>query len=247
MFEKIKKLTDIAKNKMKNSHDPVHDLGHVDRVAKYSERLGKDHGLNKTQIEALILASYWHDVSRTITKKPSIILMPLVDDMLSAIMLWLYSIKLGIFKGNVAGMASRVILCKSLGTGAFFTRLFMRPKNRIMIDILKDADMLDVLNQDRIKKLMILAEKSRLYKLGYKTAVSWFLNNSQLHMRTKAARVYLEQMMVNFWEWLKEKTVYKWHIDKFGEKWVKKMLTLAELLIRHIRRLNSFALKDSQI
>ena len=245
MLEKLQKLTDIAKRKMKNSYDPVHDLGHVERVAKYAERLGKDHNLEDNQIEALILASYWHDVSRTITKKPSIILMPLVDDMLSAIMLWLYSLRFGLI-GNVAGMASRTILCKSLGTGALFTRIFMRRKNRIMIDILKDADMLDVLNQERIKKLMTLAEKSRLYKLGYKTAVSWFLKNSHLHMRTKAARIYVEQIMINFWEWLKEKTVYKWHIDKFGEKWVKKMLILAELLITHIRKLNSLSITESR-
>jgi len=132
------------------------------------------------------------------------------------------------FFGKVPGLACRLILCKSIGTGALFSRMFMRKKNRILIDIIDDADNLDVLHQERIGQMMILVERSWMYKRGYKFVVDWLMKTSQIHMKTKAAKKYFIDMVKRFIEFLKEATVYAWHIAQFGKVWTDKSIARAQ-------------------
>ena len=231
------KLTTEAASIMANSNDPVHDLSHVRRVVSYTKRLCADMNISGEQTEALILASWWHDASRTLTKKPSVIWMPMVDDMLSALMLWIATIRAGFF-GNVPGLACRIILCKSFGTGALFSRILIRKKNRILIDIVDDADNLDILHQARIHSMMNMVEDSWVYKHGYKFIVSWLLRTSQIHMKTKAAKTYFVDIFKRFILFLKESHTYAWHVAQFGKVWTDKSIAKAEqvlaLFIRNI-------------
>lgn len=229
-------LVDQATAIMKNSNDPVHDLAHVRRVVSYTEKLCNDMHITGDQRQALLLASWWHDASRTITKKPSVVWMPLIDDTLSAGMLWFTTLRAGKF-GAGTGMACRIILCKSFGTGALFSRLFIRKKNRVLIDILSDADTLDVLHQERLGHLMEMVEHSKVYRQGYKVIVSWVLKTSQLQMKTHAAKEYLVDIFKRFVAFLEEATIYAWHVAQFGEAWTKKSLTQAKRLLRELTQL----------
>ena len=104
-----------AKIIMANSSDPIHDLEHVERVVNNVEVLIKDIKLTQKEKDAVILAAWWHDVGRTLTKNPHTIWMTFFDDMISSAMLWKQTLKIKMF-GSTAGMASRLILCKSIGT-----------------------------------------------------------------------------------------------------------------------------------
>ncbi len=234
---KLHHLIAKAQAIMAKSRDPIHDLSHVTRVVAYTEQFSKKIGLTPEQTEAVVLAAWWHDAARTLTKKPSIVWMVFVDDIISALMLAWYTLRFGLFR-STAGLASRTILCKSLGTGAFFTKFCMGKKNRILIDILKDADALDVLNQDRVTILMTMVETSRIYHFGYKTTIRWFLTSTQLHMKTAAAREYAERILRTFIQWMKEKNIFEWHIYQFGREWVDMMMERSEVLLAHLTHLN---------
>ncbi len=59
---KHEKLINIAKDKMKLSQDPKHNLVHVLDVVEYTKKiLETEHKANK---EVCIIAAYWHDVGR---------------------------------------------------------------------------------------------------------------------------------------------------------------------------------------
>lgn len=214
----ITTLTKKAQQIMTASTDPIHDIHHVTRVVRYADALSRDLHLNETQTQALLLAAWWHDASRTLTKRPSMVLMPLVDDMLSAYMLWRESIRCRMF-GPVIGMATRMILCKSMGTGKIFSRIFMRKQNRIMIDALKDADMLDTLSIERTQQIYQLVDSSRVYFLGYKISIWWFLSSQKLTLKTKEAKKYLIQLLKAFVEWIQKPHVFEWHVARFGKQW----------------------------
>ncbi len=231
------KLTSQAANIMEISNDPIHDLAHVRRVVTYTERLCDDMKISGDRKEALILAAWWHDASRTLTKNPSIIWMPLVDDMLSALMLWIATIRHGFF-GPVAGMACRAILCKSLGTGAIFSRIFMRKKNRILIDILEDADTLDVLHQERMNNMMSMVETSWVYKRGYKLAVNWIVNTSHMNMKTAQAQKYFQEILEACLTFLRDKAVFAWHVAQFGLKWTEQAIAKAEYMLATLTERN---------
>lgn len=237
MQDKINKLIFIAKNKMKKSHDPVHDLGHILRVVDYVKKFSAGMQLTHTQRQAIILAAWWHDISRTITKSPSLFWMTMVDDTISALMLWFFTIRCGLF-GAAVGMATRIILCKSMGTGTIFTKLLFNKKNRILVDIVADADCVDMLNQERTAVIMKLAESSRLYRFGYKMVIWWIVKTTELHVKTEIARQYLKEMLKSFIAWVKEKTVLEWHIKQFGIKWVEKTLTQVGELLEYISSKN---------
>lgn len=223
MQKNIDLLIQIAKHKMAHSHDPIHDLDHVKRVVNYTKLLSQDFNLNQTQKQALVLAAWWHDVSRTVNKKSSFILMTLIDDMVSAIMLWFFTIRCGLF-GTVAGMSAKLILCKSLGAGAVFTKILLRKKNRIMVDIIKDADMLDILAVNRMERLILLVEESKKYYFGYKILCWWLITRSKLQMKTQAAIKYLEEILRQFMQWINSEEIKNFFIETFGIKWSKKML-----------------------
>ena len=236
-YEKQVELINIARKKMKDCRDPIHDLDHVNRVVAHTKSFCVQMKLDKKQTETLVLAAWWHDVGRTMTKNPSLILMPFVDDIISAIMLWFTSIRLSLFS-NTSGMAARIIFCKSMGTGTLLTRILLRKKNRILVDILNDADALDILNQDRATKLMLLAESSRLYHYGYKTMYRWFLSTTHLHMKTKVAKKYVIELVQNFIKWLQQKNILNWHMMEFGKEWVNLLFKKARLLLYKLEEIN---------
>ena len=68
---RVEQLINIAKRKMKHSNDPVHDLDHVTRVVKRVKEFIADMDLSHDEKQAVILAAWWHDVARSITKNPS--------------------------------------------------------------------------------------------------------------------------------------------------------------------------------
>ena len=234
MHEKIQKLTHLAQKRMKHSSDPVHDIHHVRRVVTHVQTLSKECGLNQKQTDALILAAWWHDVSRTITRRPSIVLMPFVDDLISALMLWYATIRCGLF-GSIAGMATRMIFCKSFGAGRVLTRVLMLRKNRIMVDILQDADVLDLLHTERNQRLHELAESSFLYKHGYKLAIWWFLKAERISVKTEQAKKYLLKIVEEFIAWIERKEVFLWHVAHYGKEWTLRMMEQGRQLARHIR------------
>lgn len=224
---KIARIIAKAKNMMERSTDPIHDVRHAERVVQNVKRLSEDLKLNQEQRHALILAAWWHDVSRTFTKKPSLVWMPLLDDLLSAFTLWIETIRHGMF-GSVVGMATRLIFCKSLGTGAILTHVLLQKKNRILLDVLKDADTLDMLHIERVEQVCSLVDRSSLYHLGYRVHCWWFLTSHQLEMRTTAAKKYFIVMMREFLTWLKKHHVYTWHVQHYGYMWVQEKMQALE-------------------
>ena len=225
---------------MKKSRDPVHDLDHVTRVAGYCETIAKNYILTEKQKQALILAAWWHDVSRTIPKRPSLFFMSLIDDTLSALMLWMYTIRFGLF-GSVAGMSTRLIFCKSFGTGTLFTRLLLRKKNRILFEILEDADTLDMLHVERTKQLLKLVETSALYRFGYKMAIHWFFATKQINLKTEEAKKILIQLLRSFLIWVKQKDIFLWHEKFFSRHWITERIRDAEVFLQQPQ--TSFAIQ----
>lgn len=232
MNDKVNTLIFIAKNKMKKSHDPVHDLCHILRVVDYVKKFSTEIGLTGEQRQAVILAAWWHDISRTIPKSPSFFWMTMVDDTVSALMLWFFTIRCGLF-GRSVGMATRIILCKSIGTGAIFTKLLFNKKSRILVDIVADADCIDMLSQERAVAIMKLAETSKMYRFGYRLVIWWSIKTAELHVKTEVARKYLKEMLRSFIVWVKEKHIFDWHVQQFGLRWMEKTLEQADELLRY--------------
>ncbi|MDP2693166.1 MAG: hypothetical protein Q8O88_06050 [bacterium] len=233
MDNRVEKLINTAKRRMKHSNDPAHDLDHVARVVKSVKDFTRDLDLTAEEKNAVVLAAWWHDVSRSITKKPSFVLMSFVDDTISALMLWYGSIRCGLF-GNTVGLSTRILFCKSIGTGAILTKLLLRKKHRILMNILDDADTLDMINGERIVRLLPLIENSRTYRLGYKLAIAWCLKSRELKLRTEQARKVLIEMFKKFMAWIKQKEIFDWHVNQFGEKWVRKALRNTNRFINNL-------------
>lgn len=234
---KIQLLVEQAKAIMQKTHDPIHDVEHAKRVAEHAEMLGSQMPLSDSQRDALVLAAWWHDASRVITRRPSFIIMPFFDDLLSAFMLWFATIRYGLF-GSVAGMATRLIFCKSMGTGKILTRVLLRKQNRILLDILKDADALDALRVDRIRKMLPYIQSSRAYHLGYKIMTWWMLSSKHLKLKTAVARTYLEKIVKEFLAWLHEQPVYQWFAEEFGHAWLEKNIARAQLFLHQLHAHN---------
>jgi hypothetical protein len=238
MQDKVNKLIYRAKRRMKNSRDPIHDLNHVKRVVGYVKEFYKEVNLTEVQKQALILAAWWHDAARTITKNPSFLWMCAIDDTASSLMLWFETVRCGLF-GPSVGLATRIILCKSLGTGAIFTRFLFRKKDRILIDLISDADAVDMLHQERAANMMKLVEESKFYYFGYKITIWWCVKTSELKVKTECARKKIEVMLKAFLDWIRNECIMDWHIKTFGKKWVDKMLERSMELIEYISKLNS--------
>ncbi|NCO04998.1 MAG: hypothetical protein GW939_02515 [Candidatus Magasanikbacteria bacterium] len=231
--EKLSYLTERAQHIMYMSKDPIHEASHVARVVDHCTRMSIELSLSEIQTQALILAAWWHDASRVLTKNPSFIMMPLVDDLLSALLLWRETIRCGLF-GSVAGMATRIIFCKSFGAGRILTKILMTKKNQLLIDALKDADTLDLLHTSRMDSLLTIAEHSVWYERGYRFMVWWFLRNKQLYMHTVFSREHIVLAVQEFLDWFETPEVLLWHIDHFGESWVQKNRQHGDRLIEHI-------------
>ena len=225
MNEKIKKLIQIAEKRMSHSRDPIHDLSHVRRVVGYVEEFGATYTLTEKQKDALVLAAWWHDVSRTLGKGSSFVLMPLFDDLLSALMLWMQTIRYGLF-GSVAGMATRIILCKSIGTGTIFTRFFLRRSELILLDILKDADMVDIFHTERIARVFRIIERSRAHRLAYRVVIRWHVQVSRFPVKTAAAKKRIIDIIKKLVEWMQSPIVHAWHLQQFGKEWLERTLAM---------------------
>jgi hypothetical protein len=230
MHEKINNLIAHAQKIMSASPDPVHEISHVKRVVNYVEIIQRDFSLSKKQKDAIFLATWWHDVGRTITKKPSLVWMPFFDDIISALILFKIALLNGLLN-SVAGLAIRIILCKSFGAGALFTKILLSKKNRVLLNIVDDADTLDMLTPERNQKIQNLVENSSLYHYGYKAMVWWLLHTSQLKVKTRAAKEYLKYLLQKFISWLRQTEIYAWHVAEFGLAWVQKNIILTERLL----------------
>ncbi len=213
------KIISVGQEKMKKSCDPVHDFAHAKRVAAYCATIAKEYKLTSKQEEALILAAWWHDMGRTITTRPSLFFMSLIDDTISAIMLWIYTIRYGLF-GSVVGMSTRLIFCKSFGTGTILTKILLKKQNRILLKILEDADTLDMLHVERTEQLRILVEKSWAYRCGYKMAIRWFFVTNQIHLHTEGAKKILIQLLTSFIAWIEQQDIFLWHTTFFSREWL---------------------------
>lgn len=223
MNTKIQQLIAQAREYMARSTDPVHDLCHAERVVQYIEEMSDELHLNEAERTAVVLAGWWHDVARSLTKRPSVFWMLFVDDLISALMLWRNTIRYGLF-GSVAGMSTRLIFCKSLGTGKLLTRFLLRRRTRVLLDVLKDADTLDVLHVERIKTAWRLVEKSYLYTLGYRFLVWHNFTTRLFHMRTNTAQKRMLQMFQKIHRLINLPQVQTWHIEQFGYAWAAKTL-----------------------
>lgn len=233
MTSTFEKLISVAKDRMAKSPDPIHDLSHVSRVVDYCERIAKNYPLTEKQYQALILAAWWHDVGRTVPKRPSLFFLSLIDDTISAIMLWFHTIRYGLF-GSVAGMSTRIIFCKSFGTGALFTKILLRKQNRILFEIVEDADTLDMLHTQRTERLRTLVESSIIYRFGYKMAIKWFLATKQIHLRTDGAKKILIQLLQTFLLWVQRRDIFEWHTKYFSAEWMRIRIKETELFLHQL-------------
>lgn len=210
-----------AQEFMQISKDPIHDLSHVTRVVSNSKRIAQSFPqLTNTDLEALELAAWWHDVSRTLTDKPSFVWMACIDDMVSALMLCVHSIRYGFWKHS-GGVATRLILAKSLGTGALFTKLFLRGREKTLLNILRDADMLDILNTERLEKVCILSQESKKYFWGLKCLTFINIHTSvTTKMRTPIAQQYFAENLETLIQWITVQQNDTVIVTQFGKKWL---------------------------
>ncbi|PIR04307.1 MAG: hypothetical protein COV59_01585 [Candidatus Magasanikbacteria bacterium CG11_big_fil_rev_8_21_14_0_20_39_34] len=221
--KKVEQLIETARRKMKKSKDPIHDLSHVERVVQYTKDFSCQLDLTDEQKNALLLAAWWHDMARTITRRPSIVWMSFIDDTLSAVMLWVKTIQLGLF-GGVVGLATRLIFSKSFGTGFLFTRICLKKKNRILLDILQDADQFDLFHRERMQRIKQMATSSKIYLWGYKLTAWWFLSAHKIKFKTNAAKACFKKILRALTHWILSKNICTWHLETFGIHWCEKTL-----------------------
>ena len=225
------KLITKAKQIMAKSLDPIHDLSHVERVVKTTKKIAHDMKITEKEKHILTLAAWWHDTSRTKTRKPSIIIMPFLDDAFSALLLWYYACRYGIFFHPVVRIAIRVIFCKTIGTGQYLRKTMLKKQHRHLVDILQDADTLDILHTERAKQACLLAEQSKTYYFGYKVLVWWHLSTKALELNTDTAKKYLAKILKDFMRWVRQDTILAWHTEQYGKMWVEKQLHKCERYI----------------
>lgn len=216
-------LITIASERMRQSNDPIHDYSHVSRVVKHTQLLARHHPFTAHEQQALLLAAWWHDAGRTLTKHPSFIWMPLVDDLLSAMLLIKTMIQARLWN-KTSWLAVKIILTKTTGTGTFFRTFLLHGQQSILTDILKDADALDLLHTERAKQIQVLVDTSLLYTYGYRLQAWWFFSRKKIKFNTEAAKQQFIKLLKEFLAWISEETTITWHKQTFGEGWVKNMM-----------------------
>lgn len=237
MNHRTQKLIEMAKHFMYCSFDPIHDIRHVIRVVGHTKKLAQDLKLSEKEAQALEIAAWWHDVSRSFTRKPSMIWMMFFDDMFSALLLWVYTIRFGMF-GDVVGLSTRLIWCKNLATGSLFAKIFLKKRTRLLLDILKDADNLDLLHIERYENARKMSTHSLKHYYAFKTLIWLNLNTKILHMKTTAARAYIKQIIQDLLDWISQKHIYVWHINMYGKKWVENTLAHFKSVLKTIQSLD---------
>ncbi|MFB6226330.1 MAG: hypothetical protein ABEJ02_03175 [Candidatus Paceibacteria bacterium] len=233
MKEKIKHLKNIAKSRMEASDDPVHDLEHVKRVAGHTKEILSGYDcFNKKQKQALLLAAWWHDIGRTINGRPSFLVVSyFFDDLLSALTLWFFTIKNGLF-GNVVGISTRIIFCSNLGDGSLISKILLTKDSRKLMSILQDADQLDLLSTDRMYKLYQLSEQSRLIQYSYKSLVWWYVHKEKLEFHTQKAKQISKKLLAKLLKWV-ETEVHALHTSLFGKDFTYRSTSKLHRICRH--------------
>lgn len=222
MHKQTPQLIQEAREKMKSCQDPYHDLSHVERVVAHTKEIARHYDLTQNQREALELAAWWHDVGRTVTKRPSFVMLTLIDDTISALMLWWSTIRRGMF-GEVVGLSTRIIFSKSM-TAGFLGRPFLMKKNRILVEILTDADKLDIINEHRAVQLFPIVESSMLYASGYKLGAWWLFARNHIQLSTEEAKQIFKILLKQFISWLEESQIYSWHVTHTGKPFIDKQI-----------------------
>ncbi len=230
---KIDFLIEKAKKLMSLSRDPIHDLSHVQRVVHNAERISTAYQLTKEECEAVKLAAWWHDVARVLTRKPSFVWMACVDDILSAIMLCLHSIRYGFWKHS-GGIATKLILSKTVGTGAVFTKLLLTKRERILIHILRDSDMLDIIHIDRLTRVCELSQTSKKYWWGFRCLLLYNTRESAMRMKTSIAHHYLIESIEAIIQWMEERQHDPRYARFFEEVWIRESIKKFKLLHRKL-------------
>lgn len=234
--QKIDILIHEARRRLQVCDDLLHDERHAQRVANYAISIANKMGIKERKyIESLIIGAWWHDVSRTITKKPSFVLMPLIDDTLSAIMLGITMLKFGVFHRS-AWLAFRLVLSKSMATGRIFSRIFLSKNMRTLLDILHDADTVDTLASERMRIIRTIIGSSSVYLYGYKMMIWWFTATTFLQVKTQVAKEYLMQVLKEFLEWVSQEHIIEWHVERYGKLWADKMMNKLLMLIKKLNR-----------
>ena len=229
----LQSLIEEAKQRMFDSCDDLHDIGHASRVATYSAQIGQELGIGEEEMNIIALASWWHDTARSLTRKPSIIWMRCIDDFISGYLLSRAAKKLDIKENEIVSQAIRIIVSKNIGTTRLFTKLILSPKYRTLLSIVQDADALDALHLTRLNGLKHMAENSFLYKHMYKWVVWWFLHSRDLQFQTEWARKYFgEQVLKSFFEWFRTSEIFEWHKKMFSQKWLEKRMYEGELFMQ---------------
>ncbi len=218
--KKIVFLIEKAQKLMNLSQDPIHDLSHVRRVVINTKRIGNAYNLTEEEKEAVELAAWWHDVARILTKQPSFVWMACIDDMLSALMLCLHSIRYGFWKQS-GGMATKLILSKTMGTGAVFTRLLLSKRERILVHILRDSDLLDIMNVERLTRVCELSQTSKKYWWGLRCLLLYNTRESTIRMKTSVAHQYLIESIEAILVWMHQHRDDPRYIQFFGEEWIE--------------------------
>ncbi|HRH23376.1 MAG TPA: HD domain-containing protein [Candidatus Magasanikbacteria bacterium] len=208
-----------AKELMKLSKDPIHDLSHVKRVVTNVQKIAPSLNLSKEETEAIELAAWWHDVARVLTKQPSFVWMACIDDAVSALMLCLHSIRYGFWRQS-GGIATKLILSKTFATGAVFTRLLLSKKERLMMHVLKDADQLDVMNVERLALVCELSKTSKKYFWGLQCLMLYNTRESALKMKTSVANMYVAEGVESIYVWMCEHRNEPSYVNFFGQVWI---------------------------
>lgn len=234
----IKQLVEEAQKQMTHSFDPLHDLRHVKRVVENTKKISQNIKLSQKERDALELSAWWHDTSRAISNRPSMLWMALFDDNFSAFALLFYAIRYRVINSVV--MKSFVILmCSGIVTGKFFTKIFANKRTRLVLDLLKDADMMDVLNIQRFYEASHLAKLSKNNLRKFRTLIWINLHTDILEMKTSEARVCIEETIKNFIDWLSQAEIYLWHVENFGQEWLEKTMTQLEYRLNNVIKLNN--------
>ena len=102
------------------------------------------------------------------------------------------------------------------------------------MDILQDADELEMLDTNRLKKMLKMIKNSKMPLAAYKF-LSWYtVRLKSIKLKTKKAKQLFEKIIKQLIEWLREPEIIRWHMEKFGIKWLEKMERKIETLLDHI-------------
>ncbi|OGH67023.1 MAG: hypothetical protein A3B90_02140 [Candidatus Magasanikbacteria bacterium RIFCSPHIGHO2_02_FULL_41_13] len=229
----IAALIEEAKKRMSASCDKLHDLGHASRVSTYSAEIGRELALGEEETQIIILASWWHDTARSLTRKPSVLWMRCIDDFISGFLLSRAAKRLHMRENEIVSQAIRIIVSKNIGTTRLFTKFILSPKYRTLLSIVQDADALDALHLSRLNGLKQMAENSLVYRHMYKWVVWWFLHSRELEFQTDWARRYFgEEVLKNFMLWFRTKEIFEWHSEVFSQKWLEKRMNEGEIFMQ---------------